>query len=122
MDSREYLRQRVIQTYMHWVPDYRSNIIICPWCNQPIRPGEGDLHHWLVKRSGVSPHDFERINVPENLILVHHKCHIAYGQTRKMFEFCRQMAMSSYSLEALTDFYNSLEDIGLQPVESILDL
>jgi hypothetical protein len=51
----------------------------CAFCGEP---GATDLHHWLLKRSSGLP--AEVINVPINVVLLHHRCHMQHGQTKAM--------------------------------------
>lgn len=105
-----------------WDSTERRVILRCPFCNKPIPEGQGELHHWLVKRGALPKHNFDRIDLPINMLIVHHDCHMQLGQTREGFEKCRQMGISTFGKAKLTEFYNSLSDLGIKPVKSVLDL
>lgn len=94
----------------------------CPWCGEVINPTEGQIHHWLFKRGDKPKRYFDRIDVPENLILVHMKCHMEHGQTSSMRQRCLQLATARLGKDRLLHWYNSLEDIGVEPVDSLQEI
>lgn len=94
----------------------------CPWCDEVIKPKEGHLHHWLIKRGDKPKSAFERIDVPENLMLLHMECHMEHGQTITMRDRCLTTAKAVLGEDRLLRWYNALEDIGVQPVDSADEL
>jgi hypothetical protein len=69
----------------------------CVWCGLPggngpppsnLTPDERaawrplDMHEWLIKRNSNIPDEI--IFCSLNMVLLHNKCHIEYGQTKEM--------------------------------------
>ncbi len=94
MTPRNKLKQRLL--------DERH---LCDWCGQELY-GEGDMHEWLVKRN-VLPKD-KRIFDERNCAILHHRCHMEYGQTKAMQQKLASLFTRRYGAKNMVMFIDSL--------------
>jgi len=80
----------------------------CPWCGKEITGNSFDRHHWLIKRGAVPKNSFELIDVLINVVPVHHKCHMMYGQTKEFRRKCLAYVSTLFSAEDILEWYNSV--------------
>ena len=70
----------------------------CPLCSRPIsrrwRDYAWDAHEYLVKRHSVPKAKQHLIFVPENVVPLHHSCHVQRGQTAIARERCLDYAIA----------------------------
>ena len=78
----------------------------CDWCGKWLH-GVGDLHEWLVKRNVLPKNN--KIFDERNCALLHHNCHMRYGQTRAMTEKLAPIFMKRYGRDAMVAFIEGLE-------------
>lgn len=80
-----------------------------------------DLHEALVHRGAVQREMQPLIFVKENVILVHHQCHIDYGQTKTMLRACLYEICQAVGARYVGRWYRSLwQDHGLNLRRGIL--
>ena len=83
----------------------------CPWCEEEITAYEKrDLHEALVKRSSVHKSKQHLIFSIENCVLLHHECHLQYGQTAEMKVRCLNALIKSVGAEHIRAWYLDLHD------------
>jgi hypothetical protein len=102
-------RQTLVQRYhfRHVSGVFRP---VCAWCGEVIY-GAFDIHEYLVKRSHVKS-DLERIMVPENMVPLHHECHMEKGQTREMRQRCLLYACQSLGAKRVAEWYREFVEIN----------
>ena len=79
----------------------------CDWCGHWLN-NEGDMHEWLLKRSAVPKSKKRKIFDERNCSLLHHSCHMEFGQTTAMKERLAPIFVSRYGKESMLDFIDSL--------------
>jgi len=88
----------------------------CPWCGGNITGG--DLHEWLVKRHSVSKVNQDMIMIPQNVVLLHHECHMEAGQTRMMKKRILIQAVRNRTIDATGRWYKDLVDRHMHQIPS----
>jgi hypothetical protein len=82
-----------------------------------------DAHEYLVKRSAVPLDKQHLITVPENVVPVHHACHMRWGQTVVFAVRCLEHAISRLGAERTGRWYVSLwETHGLSVPRGLVEL
>ena len=120
--KRASLRHKVWVAHSHWPSEHRRKVVLCPWCEKVIQGGF-DAHEYLVKRSVVPRAKQDLIFVPENVIPLHHECHMAHGQTRTMKVRCLRQAMRHIGAERIARWYLSLwQEHGVPVPRGSVDL
>ena len=66
-------------------------------------PKPGELNSCYIK-----PNSFELIDVLINVVPVHHKCHMMYGQTKEFRRKCLAYVSTLFSAEDILEWYNSV--------------
>ena len=66
------------------------------------------MHEWLLKRSAVPKSKKKKIFDERNCSLLHHSCHMEFGQTTAMKERLAPIFVSRYGKESMLDFIDSL--------------
>ena len=93
MKNIQYLKARkvVLDEQKHLVR-YFGYVPVCPRCwKSNIYSPPTDGHHFLVKKGDVQRWELENrelINVPDNIIMLCHECHMLFGQTAHLTEWC----------------------------------
>ena len=120
MTRRQELRQRIYTLYSTYDEQARKMVTRCPWCQEPIEEGF-DLHEYLVKRSAVPLDKQDLIMVPENLVPVHHDCHMKAGQSVEMTRACLYAACRICGASDVGRWYASLwQEHGLSVRKGLL--
>jgi hypothetical protein len=99
--------------YSHWSPEHRRKVVLCPWCEGVIRRN-WDAHEYLVRRASVPVARQDLIFVVENVVPMHHECHMAYGATMECKRRCLDYAIHHLGAQRIGEWYVSLwQDHGL---------
>ena len=75
----------------------------CDYCGEA---GATDLHEWLVKRSALPRNS--KIFDARNCALLHHLCHMQFGQTKQLKHRLANIFIDRYGEQALLQFINGL--------------
>ena len=116
--SRIQLRQQVRLAYGQWDPLWQQRVMTCAVCSRPIGgrwPNLGwDAHEYLVKRHSVPKAKQHLIFVVENVVPLHHDCHIQLGQTARARAKCLDYAIRYLGAERIAAWYHRTQpEIGL---------
>jgi hypothetical protein len=80
-----------------------------------------DLHDYLVKRSAVPKDKQDLVMVPENVVPVHHHCHMEAGQGKEMTKRCLYTAAMALGANDVGHWYVELwEEHGLSVRKGLL--
>ncbi len=74
---------------------------VCPGCGLPVNTND-DLHHALIRRDKNRP----ELDVPMNLILVHHNCHVPEAKNMRYNSYV--MILRVWGSEAIEAWVDSL--------------
>jgi hypothetical protein len=107
MAGRGRLKLQVLRAYREWDPSIGRTVLRCAWCGEELSSGF-DAHEYVVKRSAVPVDKQHLITVPENVVPVHHACHMRSGQTAAFTARCFEYAMSRLGAEPIGRWYVSL--------------
>jgi len=107
LTDRIQLKAHICHTHSLYQPKLCKRVPLCPWCHDQIID-QYDLHEFLVKRSAVNKRDQDLIMVPENVVVVHHRCHMAFGQTKEMARRCLEQACKVLSPTRVGPWYVAL--------------
>jgi hypothetical protein len=105
--NRQTLKQKLLMAHRTWSPELKRSIVLCPWCGEETTD-YFDAHEYLVKRSGLNKKYHDLIMVPENVVPVHHHCHMAHGQTKEMTRRCLYYVARSLGADRIGRWYVSL--------------
>ena len=75
----------------------------CDYCG---KAGATDLHEWLVKRSALPRN--KKIFDARNCSLLHHLCHMQFGQTKQLKQRLANIFIERYGDQALLQFIYGL--------------
>jgi hypothetical protein len=113
VSTRQTLRRRAFNVYATYDQGARRMVTRCPWCREPIEDGF-DLHEYLVKRSAVPKDKQDLVMVPQNVVPVHHHCHMEAGQGKEMTRRCLYAAAMALGANDVGHWYVQLwEEHGL---------
>jgi hypothetical protein len=101
MEDRARLSNDVYKHWRRWNATTKNTDVNCVWCGKVVRFG-ADLHEAFVKRSAVHVEQQDLIMVRENCFLVHHDCHMDYGQTTEM----KRKALRMVALDRVNELYD----------------
>lgn len=120
--DRDQLTIRLINEQRDWRFVGRI-VVVCPWCGYPGGSGPppdgltdderkhwGAMdrpHEWLIKRGANIPDN--AIFTPINTVLLHRKCHSAYGQTKEMAQRCYAYKAKIYGKGAIGKYIETLK-------------
>ena len=115
---RIQLRHQVHLVYGEWDPLWQELVMTCPLCSRPIsrrwRDYAWDAHEYLVKRHSVPKAKQHLIFVPENVVPLHHACHMQRAQTTVAREKCLEYAVHHLGAERIAAWYHRIQpEIGL---------
>ena len=90
----------------------------CALCSRPIKgrwPNSAwDAHEYLVKRHSLPKAQQDLIFVVENVVPVHHHCHMEHGQTAAARGKCLDYAIACLSADRIAAWYDRMRpEIGL---------
>jgi hypothetical protein len=104
--DRQTLKHKLLIAHRRWSTEHKRMIVPCAWCGEEAN--EFDAHEYLVKRSGVNKQHRDLIMVPENVVPLHHRCHMAHGQTKEMALRCLHYTARSLGADKIGHWYVSL--------------
>ena len=111
MDNRARLKQETYRNHKRIYHGAFRTEVRCPWCNEVITKSEGaDLHEALVNRGTVPKELQNHIFVKENVILLHHPCHMENGQSKEMVRVCLHAICRAIGARYVGRWYKDLWD------------